>query len=292
MTEDNETNDAIEETEVCGLRLRRAREALSYPLSDIAKELHLDEPKVEALERNSFDALGAPVFAKGHLKKYAQLVKVDLDQVLLEYHQLTRADGLPPVVSNRKRPSVPKSPVPWILGFILLALIAAGYFGWQFWQNRAAEGPEPLPSAVPNSNAQAPESLTTNDTDTVDEPETTINESIAAALPEPEPSRAATTLAATSVPALPVEASSDVPTIALNLAFTGDCWTEVTDGDGDRLYFDLGRSGDVVSVNGTAPVSVLLGNAANVSVEVNGRDYTIAANQRNGDTARFTLYGS
>ena len=60
-----------------GARLAKARRALQIPVVEIAKELHLDEPKVKALERNEFDVLGAPVFAKGHLRKYAQLVRVD-----------------------------------------------------------------------------------------------------------------------------------------------------------------------------------------------------------------------
>ena len=37
-----------------------------------------------ALERNEFDVLGAPVFAKGYLRKYAQLVHVNSDDVLAE----------------------------------------------------------------------------------------------------------------------------------------------------------------------------------------------------------------
>ena len=62
---------------MAGERLAIARREQQIPVIEIAKELHLDEPKVRALERNEFDVLGAPVFAKGHLRKYAQLVDVD-----------------------------------------------------------------------------------------------------------------------------------------------------------------------------------------------------------------------
>ncbi len=58
----------------------------------MAKELHLDEPKVQALEENQFDVLGAPVFAKGHLRKYAELVGVPVD------------DGRQPHVRPIRRP--------------------------------------------------------------------------------------------------------------------------------------------------------------------------------------------
>ena len=76
---------------VGGERLAEARREQQISVHEIAKELHLDEPKVRALERNEFDVLGAPVFAKGHLKTYAQLVHVDPDDVLSDYYQLTRA---------------------------------------------------------------------------------------------------------------------------------------------------------------------------------------------------------
>ena len=47
-----------------GEGLAEARRAQQISVLEIAKELHLDEPKVRALERNEFDVLGAPVFAK------------------------------------------------------------------------------------------------------------------------------------------------------------------------------------------------------------------------------------
>ena len=71
-----EKQDDSESEPLGGERLAEARHKEEIPLSDIAKELHLDEFKVEALERNEFDVLGAPVFAKGYLRKYAQLVGV------------------------------------------------------------------------------------------------------------------------------------------------------------------------------------------------------------------------
>ena len=70
---------------LAGERLAEARRDSQITVIDIAKELHLDEYKVRALERNEFDVLGAPVFAKGHLRKYAQLVKVDEADVMAEF---------------------------------------------------------------------------------------------------------------------------------------------------------------------------------------------------------------
>ena len=75
---DNESNGPL-----AGQRLAIARRENDISIADISKELHLDEPKVQALEENLFDQLGAPVFAKGHLRKYAELVGVPPGEQLL-----------------------------------------------------------------------------------------------------------------------------------------------------------------------------------------------------------------
>ena len=85
----NQTNESSEESAaapVCGERLADARREQGISIRDIAKELHLDEPKVRALEENRFEVLGAPVFAKGHMRKYAELVGAPVDELLTEYY--------------------------------------------------------------------------------------------------------------------------------------------------------------------------------------------------------------
>jgi cytoskeleton protein RodZ len=89
-------------------------------------------------------------------------------------------------------------------------------------------------------------------------------------------------------PATPATAA-DADGLQLRLAFSGDCWTEVTDAAGRRLYFGLGTAGNEITVAGDAPLRVLLGNSNNVSVFVNGSSYPIPASARRGDTARLTL---
>ncbi len=79
--------------------------------------------------------------------------------------------------------------------------------------------------------------------------------------------------------------------VELTLSFSGDCWTEVTDATGRRLYFDLGTDGRSVTLSGVEPLGVLLGNSLNVSIQVNGFDYSIPAANRRGNTARLTIYG-
>jgi len=106
-----------------------------------------------------------------------------------------------------------------------------------------------------------------------------------AADPEPEP-LAEFESSSESVPPPPEMGIADV---SLSISYSGDCWTEITDATGRRMFFELGRAGRSVNLTGEAPVSVLFGDADNVSLSVNGASYPISARDRRGQTARLTI---
>lgn len=63
-----------EEFSSIGKQLRAARERMGLGVSQAAEQLHVDEKVIDALETGSFKALGAPVYVRGHLRHYAELV--------------------------------------------------------------------------------------------------------------------------------------------------------------------------------------------------------------------------
>ena len=75
----------------------------------------------------------------------------------------------------------------------------------------------------------------------------------------------------------------------LLLNYTGDCWTEITDASGRRLFFDMGHNGRTVELTGQAPFNVLFGNFENVSVSVDGTNFPISASNPGSRTARLTI---
>ena len=289
--DDSDASEVEDKGPLGGERLRAAREEQQIAILEIAKELHLDEPKVKALERNEFDSLGAPVFAKGHLRKYAELVGVDERDILADYHELTRSAGMPPVVGKRRRTGSELSPGPWIA--LILLLIAVAFAYWWFTAGRDMS----TSTVAPEEAAPADSAEIAAPADSPAEPADVVVDTPADAGPD--------TLDETAVPAdepplaVPVpEEASDAPVepvvpaeggAVLTLSFAEDCWTEVTDSSGARLFFELGRAGTSVTVEGTAPLSVLLGSADGVSVEINGEPYAIRAADRRGRTARLTL---
>jgi cytoskeletal protein RodZ len=57
-----------------GARLRACREKLGLTVLQVAERIHTDPKIVEAIEAENYEALGAPVYARGHIRHYAELV--------------------------------------------------------------------------------------------------------------------------------------------------------------------------------------------------------------------------
>jgi cytoskeleton protein RodZ len=75
----------------------------------------------------------------------------------------------------------------------------------------------------------------------------------------------------------------------LTLEFSADCWVEVEHLGGEESYRNQISAGNTLVIRGTAPFSVLLGNARNVALTFNGRSMDISSNVRADNTARLSI---
>jgi cytoskeleton protein RodZ len=284
MTEDQEQT-AEEATEkepegpFGGERLAEARRKQQLSVLEVAKELHLEEAKVRALEQNDFDKLGAAVFAKGHLRKYAEFVGIDPDDILTDYYKMTHTAELPPLVSGRPKMRQELSPGPWIALIAILVVAAAAYW-WFVVRPGSAPPADAEPAAAQEEAVDLPEPA---EEPVVEVPDTSTEDAEASAAEEP-PAEAAEE---TPEPA-PAMTAPDGQ-VRLALSFSGDCWTEISDADGQRLFFEMGRAGRTVELAGTAPIAVLFGNVENVSMRVDGAAYPIVPANPGSRTARLTI---
>lgn len=73
--------------------------------------------------------------------------------------------------------------------------------------------------------------------------------------------------------------------------FSEDCWLEIKNDDGRKLYSAARQAGQSLLLKGTAPFYVLVGNAPGVQLSFNGKEVEVRSrNSRN--SARLTLRNS
>jgi cytoskeleton protein RodZ len=260
---------------MAGELLAKTRRELNISLDDISKELNLDIGKVIALEKNDFDSLGAPVFAKGHLKKYAKFVKADEAQLIADYCQLNQDNEIQPFIAPKKRVYQGTSFIPLYIGIAVIFVLTLMYL---FFSNRSTDSEQPVIKEIkPLSNFEELNTKIIPNIEILEEKDETIeNNQEILIFPEQVPE---------------IEKVIEIPETQLSIIYTGDCWTEVLDTDGNRLFFDLARSGNIVELSGNAPFNILFGDAANAALSVNGKPFDISELDRRGRTARLTILG-
>src|SRR5262245_22177438 len=254
-------------------RLREERERRRLNRHQVAEDLHVDEQTIAALEAGSFASLGAPVFARGHLRKYATVLGLNADELLAEFE---RDSAQPPELvpltpsAPRLRPEVP---VKW-LGAATVGAMVLGVAWWALTQPEA-----PVVSQAPQapSVAEPPSAEPVNVAPQPPEPASEAQQPATVAEPAPE---AAQRVAEPAVPGTPVR---------VQLSFSADSWVELYDASGQRVFFDLGSANSVRSLTAAAPLKVFLGFADGVQLELNGEPVVVPAQVRRGNVARFTV---
>ncbi|MEM8798981.1 MAG: helix-turn-helix domain-containing protein, partial [Pseudomonadota bacterium] len=116
-----------------GERLRQARQSLGLSKSDVASRLKLMNSYVEAIEAGTVEDLPAATFARGFVRSYASLVKIDEDAAVADFNLLIGKHG-----QMASQPFVVPEPMldSRLPGhkaiFAGLALMLMSYTGWQF----------------------------------------------------------------------------------------------------------------------------------------------------------------
>lgn len=247
------TSEAGGETR-CGIgtRLRRGRETRGMTVLQAAEKLHVDARILESLEAEDFAALGAAVYARGHLRRYADLVGEQYAELQSLYPTAAHPAG-PDLTRIPRGAGDGRSPRMVLLALlVLLGFVVAGLLWWLLALPSAK--PQPV-SAGPMGNASAAQLMTAID------------------------GRAA----ARGVPAAVVREAQ------LAVRFYGVSWAEVTDASGRRLYEGFNRPGSARTVSGMPPLRVVIGNAPGVNVQVNGQKVGLDGLVRRDGSARFTV---
>jgi cytoskeleton protein RodZ len=276
-----------------GARLRREREAQGIGHQQAAESLNLDPAVLTSLEANDFAALGAPVFVKGHLRRYAAMLGLAEDEIVSMYDRSKQQLGEPSLVPKSRLEMAPvrgKQRWPWVVGGAVTFFMAAGLIaylsehGLPWTGTSTGEATSPVLQEVPGTTAQVPAAATTVAGAAGSTP--AVPTAAQPAGPAPFSSSAAPAAPAADTPA---PAALQPGQVSLQLKFTADSWVEVFDGSGKAVLYDLGKAGTERTITAAAPLSVTIGNAAAVAVAVNGRALPALPRAEGQVLARFGI---
>lgn len=289
-TEDNRSRDLSP-----GKLLVWARERANLTQEQVAKELYMTLAKVRALELDDYRHMGANTFARGYLRAYANLVHLDVVQVLAAYDRHAQKHGLTEQVTPRRVDSANK-PL-WRFALLMLALL---FILWLisvwFFDNRQASTYERPAALVPSISIDQPvmhevnASIAQSSSEASAESTTNFSSSasvaagsiVSTAIPLDVSAAATSSLqasaTASSAPAVVISEGQQANNNTLDiitLQFTEECWLEVSDSRGDVLAADLQVAESRVLLQGKAPFDVKLGNAPAVTIELNGKNVAV-----------------
>jgi cytoskeleton protein RodZ len=247
-----------------GARLRAARERHGLTVLQAAERLHVDAHTLEALEAEDFAVLGADVYVRGHLRRYAEAVGESATQLQELY-----TAGVPPAhpdLTRIARGDSGKRSSPLLLPALLLVVgfALAGVLWWALSLPRGEV--QPLAGSAPPTAAAAPAS---------------------GASAAPQSNAAPPPTSARGSPPTPSAEQAE-----LALKFSALSWVEISDADGRRLLHGLFAPGAARDISGTAPLRVVLGNAPAVALQVNGQPVTIAGLVHRNGSAYLLIDGS
>lgn len=264
--------------------LAHRRAELGLTLEDVAHHLKFAPRQIEALEAGDFLHLPTGTFARGMLRSYARLLKLDAAPVLAALGERAGATPLP------EQAVVLPDSVPFADGtrhvnlayllFSLGVLLVVGVLAFEWMRDSggaaklafvpAAQAP-PAPQSPP-----APQTMVSSIAAT---PVVAAAESPAQTEAGPNPN--------------PVANPDRTPAPAagqrrINLSFDRESWVEITDRAGRRLISQLNPAGSEQAIEGVPPFGVIVGNAQHVKLTYDDRPIDLMPHVK-VEVARFTL---
>jgi cytoskeleton protein RodZ len=287
-----------------GTLLRTAREAAGLSLDAVAQQLKLHPRQVRAMEDGDFAQLPGRTFVRGFVRNYARLLKLDADAVLAALPGGNDDSGLAAPTLHATAPSIGELPVSqysrptwtrWAIPLTLVAIIGAGA-AYEMLRSQAPSRSTPTAAREPAVEpATAPASAAAPG---------------AASAPLPNPVAAAPESTGSNLPnpiaAQPPTASGSAPAVSppptagaaavikeegareLVLSFRDHSWTEVRERNGRVLLSAMMAPGTRQALSGQGPFELVIGNAADVSLTLDGKPVDLLPHTRQS-VARLTL---
>ena len=272
-----------------GEDLARGRAALGLSIADIARQLKFAPRQIEAMEQGRFEALPSGTFARGMVRSYARLLKLDAEALVGRMAARVAVPDNAEAVASVRRP-IPITDNDRRTNLIyaassvaILVVIAAVVFEWQRERSNAARLSFVPAAQAPHQTPQAPHQ-------TPQAPQQTAQ---AAAEPRQLATASPVAMQPLNLGSQPsAEPTSPSPVAEGNrrivMKFDRPSWVEVRGGDGKTLLSRLNEAGSEQVVEGQPPFSLIIGNAQHVRMSYEDRQIDLAPHVK-VEVARFTL---
>ena len=246
------------EPDAAGARLASARARLGLSLEQVAERLRLDRQTIAALEAGDHQLIGAAVFVRGFLRRYATLVGESPAEIEALFAQRPDAEAMPDLSRTGMHPIDPCSyhrklgVVPALVGATVLGIV-----GVIWWAMRAK------PVAPVSAERALAVTGDAGAGGTAGAGSAATTPAAAAAAAAGADAGAAATATDEAPPVLPARRG-------VQLTFSGECWVEVYDARGVRLFFGFGHADTTEELSGVPPFRLVLGNVEAVALAVGG----------------------
>ncbi|MFT3806155.1 helix-turn-helix domain-containing protein [Arenimonas sp.] len=259
------SNESFQETlfeDPLGLRFRHAREKLHWSAESVAQRTKLPLAVIEAIEREDWARLGAPIYVRSYVNSYARLLGLPAgladDVVRQQPAPVLKVE----VGSARGRGALDRG----LLNVGYLAMTAA-ILGVAFMLlARFKQSAEPVSPPTAKIEALAAPAV---------EPPVS---------PSSQPEVAASPVMASLAPTLPVAGGS----ADLVIRFQRDSWVDFVANDGRRIERGMVPAGSERHFKPGEVARITLGDATSVSVDFAGRNVDLAP-YREANVARFAV---
>jgi len=289
-----------------GERLAAERERQALSRADVAQRLHMSPWQIEALEVGDYQRLPKGTFLRGFVRNYAKLLGLAPDEALALLAEGAPRQSSPGIVvptqNIRFDPLGERLSSPYVKAAALAVVAVSIGFAAMYWamfvrpatsrvhkattatQAPAAPAPAaPRVAAPTNSPAPGPAATPPAASAPAASP-SPASVPPAAAKASPAPADGAAGEAQPAPAKAPVKAGAKL----VHFHFAGDSWVEVRDARGKVIFQRLNAAGTEAEVAGRPPLDVVVGNAPEVQVTYDGRDFPLEPHT-NVAVARFTL---
>lgn len=279
-----------------GQQLRVEREAKALTVDDVSRALKLSTRQVEALEADDWPNLPCKTIIRGFVRNYARHLGLNPEALMttLDGLDLPKAPELEmsvgtPVSMPVEGQTDRRDTVRVLAGLVVLILAVLAYFLLppDVWQStvqafRAATQSSQPAEEVEAASPSASQSLSPGDQVQAAEPAVQPS---GVALPVNEP---LVESPAVSPAVLPELVPEPVANLSLQFSFAQPSWVEVRDGNGQIIFSQKNPAGSQREVVGQPPFSLVVGNAAHVTLHYKGKPIDLSRRSKD-DVARVTV---